>query len=326
MGTGTDRDKHGRQLHDLATGDIRRVAAGRGTVIRCLDGLLWVTQEGDPLDHMVPAGARYCSAGTGLVVASAIRDGTRIAVHRVDPVPAADWTRNVVRVDAGFTERLHREARQEMARWFAAMVTGAARRLRQAWQRFIAPRGRVAPGAARGYHGRSGPAARPVPEPSMNKAQPPTAIVAAEAPPKAKQTNYPEPFAARVAGRLKRPLGDLFGLRNFGVNLTRLAPGAVSALRHAHSAQDEFIYVLEGRPVLVTAAGETPLAPGMCAGFRAGSGDAHQLVNRGDGEVVYLEVGDRGGGDRVVYPDDDLQAVLDAAGQWAFMHKDGRRY
>ncbi|MBX3652321.1 MAG: cupin domain-containing protein [Burkholderiales bacterium] len=160
----------------------------------------------------------------------------------------------------------------------------------------------------------------------MNKALSPAVIVAAEAPPKAKQSNYPEPFAARVAGRLKRPLGELFGLKNFGVNLTRLAPGAVSALRHAHSAQDEFIYILEGAPVLVSDAGETPLAPGMCAGFRAGSGDAHQLANRGNGEVLYLEIGDRSAGDRVVYPDDDLQAVLDASGQWVFLHKDGRPY
>lgn len=160
----------------------------------------------------------------------------------------------------------------------------------------------------------------------MNKNLLPAAIVAAEAPPKAKQSNYPAPFAARLAGRLKRPLGELFGLQHFGVNLTRLAPGAVSALRHAHSAQDEFVYILEGHPVLVTDAGETPLAPGMCAGFRAGSGDAHQLANRGDGEVLYLEIGDRSAGDRVVYPDDDLQAVLDASGQWVFMHKDGRPY
>lgn len=160
----------------------------------------------------------------------------------------------------------------------------------------------------------------------MNKTPAPVAIVAAEAPPKAKQSNYPAPFAAQVAGRLKRPLGDLFGLNNFGVNLTRLAPGAVSALRHAHSVQDEFIYILEGSPVLVSDAGETPLAPGMCAGFRAGSGDAHQLANRSDAAVVYLEIGDRSAGDRAVYPDNDLQAVLDVSGLWAFMHKDGRSY
>ncbi len=154
----------------------------------------------------------------------------------------------------------------------------------------------------------------------------PVAIIAAQVPPKARPSNYPAPFAARVAGRRKHPLGDLFGLKNFGVNLTHLAPGAMSALRHAHAVQDEFIYILEGTPVLVTDAGETPLEPGMCAGFPGGTGNAHHLVNRGAREVIYLEIGDRSAGDRVTYPDDDLQAQLDGAGQWAFMRKDGRRY
>src|SRR6059058_5318953 len=103
----------------------------------------------------------------------------------------------------------------------------------------------------------------------------PIAVVAAEAPVRSKPTNYPEPFASRMSGRLKRPLGDVFGLTNFGVNLTRLAPGGSSALRHTHTRQDEFIYVLSGHPVLKTDAGETPLSPGMCAGFKAGSGNAH---------------------------------------------------
>lgn len=146
-------DKLGRQLHAMAAGDTRSVMASRGTVVRCLSGLIWVTQQGDPLDHMVPAGARYCSGGTGLIVASAVKDDTRIAVYRVYPVPEADWTRNVVRVDAGFTERLRREARQEMARWFARMVIAAARRLRQAWRRLVSPRTVVVPGVTRGYHG-----------------------------------------------------------------------------------------------------------------------------------------------------------------------------
>ncbi len=153
----------------------------------------------------------------------------------------------------------------------------------------------------------------------------PTAIVAAEAPPKAKQSNYPEVFAGRVAGRFKRPLGDVFGLKHFGVNLTTLAPGAASALRHAHTVQDEFVYILQGHPVLVTDAGETLLSPGMCAGFRGGSGDAHHLVNRGGDTVVYLEVGDRLPGDAASYPDDDLQAFFEA-GQWRFARKDGRPY
>src|SRR5690242_15030406 len=88
-------------------------------------------------------------------------------------------------------------------------------------------------------------------------------VVAADAPPRTRQTNYPQPFASRMAGREKRPLGELFGLSNFGVNLTRLAPGATSALRHAHSRQDELVYILEGEPTLVTNSGETPLQPGM---------------------------------------------------------------
>lgn len=160
----------------------------------------------------------------------------------------------------------------------------------------------------------------------MSDPNSPVAVVAADAPLRTTPSLYPEPFASRMAGREKRPLGELFGLANFGINLTRLAPGAVSALRHAHSRQDEFVYVLAGRPVLRTDAGDTPLAPGMCAGFAAGSGDAHQLLNPSDEEVLYLEVGDRSPGDSVDYPDDDLQAVLGPDGRWRFLHKDGRSY
>jgi uncharacterized cupin superfamily protein len=158
------------------------------------------------------------------------------------------------------------------------------------------------------------------------KPESPRAIRAREAPARGKPSNYPEPFASRMAGREKRPLGELFGLRNFGVNLTRLAPGAMSALRHAHSAQDEFVYVLEGNPTLVTDEGETLLEPGMCAGFRAGTGDAHHLLNRTAQDVVYLEVGDRSAGDQGTYPDDDLQAVLGPDGRWRFTRKDGTPY
>jgi len=159
----------------------------------------------------------------------------------------------------------------------------------------------------------------------MKDAGVPIAVVAADTPPRSRPSVYPEPFASRMAGRVKHPLGDLFGLKNFGVNLTRLAPGAASALRHAHSRQDEFIYILQGRPTLLSDAGRTPLAPGMCAGFAAGTDHAHCLVNEGDEEVVYLEVGDRTPGDMASYPDDDLQARLEPQG-WVFNHKDGSPY
>ena len=153
----------------------------------------------------------------------------------------------------------------------------------------------------------------------------PVAIVAAEAPLRAKPSNYPEPFASRMAGRQKRPLGDVFGLANFGVNLTRLLPGAVSALRHAHSRQDEFVYILQGYPTLHTDEGRTRLSPGMCAGFKAGSGNGHHLINDTADPVVYLEVGDRTPGDEGSYPDDDLKALM-VDGQWKFVHKDDSPY
>jgi uncharacterized cupin superfamily protein len=150
----------------------------------------------------------------------------------------------------------------------------------------------------------------------------PLALIAADAPARIKPSNYPPEFARKMEGRLKQPLGDLFGLKNFGVNLTTLQPGAVSSLRHLHTKQDEFVYIIAGTPTLVTNAGETVLAPGMCAGFAANNGDAHQLVNRSSQAVVYLEVGDRSAGDSASYPDDDIAATLGPQG-WSFTRKDG---
>ena len=146
-------------------------------------------------------------------------------------------------------------------------------------------------------------------------------VVAREVEPRAKVSFYPEPFSARMAGRRKRQLGELFGLKNFGVNLTTLAPGGQSALRHAHTRQDEFIYIVQGRPTLVTDEGKTELSPGMCMGFQFGTGNAHQLRNETAEEVLYLEIGDRTPGDEVNYPDDDLKVV-----DRRFLHKDGTPY
>jgi uncharacterized cupin superfamily protein len=157
----------------------------------------------------------------------------------------------------------------------------------------------------------------------MTTTTPPVAVAAEAVTPRPRKTLYPPQYAPSVAGREKRILGDLFGLMNFGVNLTRLEPGAMSALRHTHAKQDEFVYIVQGKPTLVTNTGETPLAPGMCAGFKAGNGDGHHLVNRTSTDVLFLEVGDRTPGDEVDYPDDDLRAVL-VDGAWQMTHKDGR--
>lgn len=153
----------------------------------------------------------------------------------------------------------------------------------------------------------------------------PAAISATAAPSRKGAQVLPEPFASRLAGRVKHVLGEPFGLKAFGVNLTRLPAGARSSLHHRHSAQDEFLYVLQGRPTLITDAGELELAPGMCAGFPAG-GTPHHLENRTAHEVVTLEVGDRAGGDEVTYPDEDLVLTTGPDGKRRILHKDGTPY
>lgn len=150
----------------------------------------------------------------------------------------------------------------------------------------------------------------------------PVAAMARDIAPASVQSILPPPLAARFKGRERRRLGEHFGLVNFGVNLTRLAPGAISAFRHAHKTQDEFIFIVEGNPTLYTNEGATPLAPGMCAGFRAGSGRAHNLANESSSDVWYLEVGDRLPGDEATYPDEDLKGVLQNS-VWMFTRKDG---
>ncbi len=132
----------------------------------------------------------------------------------------------------------------------------------------------------------------------------PVSVVASEAPPRAKPTSPPFPPEM----------------------VAKVAPGGQSALRHAHGKQDEFVYILEGEATLLTDAGESILKPGMCAGFKAGTGDAHHLVNRTNKDVVFLEVGDRSAGDSVSYPDDDVVAVFGSDGKFKYSRKDGTPY
>ncbi|MBE9061848.1 cupin domain-containing protein [cf. Phormidesmis sp. LEGE 11477] len=139
-------------------------------------------------------------------------------------------------------------------------------------------------------------------------------------------TNYPASFRSAVKGRSRQRVGNAAGLTNFGVNLTTLAPGGQSALRHWHSVQDEFVYVTQGELVLVTDAGEQVLKAGEMAGFAAGVNNGHHLINRSSGPATYLEIGDRTAPDQVDYPDQDLQCVPSDKGDRVFIHKDGRPY
>jgi uncharacterized cupin superfamily protein len=142
-------------------------------------------------------------------------------------------------------------------------------------------------------------------------------------------SGYPEPYRSRCLPREKRALGDAVGLTKIGVNLTTLPPGKESAMRHWHTREDELIYVVEGEVVLRTDEGEQTLGPGMCAGFPAGIGNAHQLINRSDRPVRYLEISNRDPEDGVVYPDVDLVYRPGSAGSDGkpiFERKDGSPY
>ena len=137
-------------------------------------------------------------------------------------------------------------------------------------------------------------------------------------------SGYPAPFDAPCAARVRQRLGDAAGLTDFGVNLLRLPPGAWSSQRHWHSAEDEFVYVLEGELVLVTDAGEEVLRAGDCAGFKAGLQNGHHLQNRSPRDAIALEVGSRKPAeDEGEYPDIDLRFLK---GRGGYVHMDGTPY
>jgi uncharacterized cupin superfamily protein len=138
-------------------------------------------------------------------------------------------------------------------------------------------------------------------------------------------TGYPEPFREVVRGRIRKRLGNAAGLDQFGVNLTTLKPGAASAQRHWHAAEDEFVYVVAGEVVLCEDDGEVVLRTGDAAGFKAGVTNGHCLINRTDQDAVYLEVGTRAIRERAEYPDIDLRMERDKKGA-RYLHKSGEPY
>ncbi len=139
------------------------------------------------------------------------------------------------------------------------------------------------------------------------------------------RTGYPPPYDRVVVGRERKRLGNAVGLDQFGVNLTRLKPGAASALRHWHEQEDELVFILEGEATLIEDDGETLLKPGDAAGFKANSRNGHQLVNKSARDVVYLEVGTRSKYERAHYPEADLKVVGDDKGM-RYTHKNGEPY
>ena len=138
-----------------------------------------------------------------------------------------------------------------------------------------------------------------------------------------KGSSYPAPFAETAKERIKQGLGDAGGLTQFGVNLTRLPPGAWSSQRHWHSAEDEFVYVVSGELALITDAGEETLRAGDCAAFPRNTPDGHHLINRAKETAVYLEIGTRAKDDVCSYPDVYMHLVR---AHGTFTRKDGTRF
>lgn len=142
-------------------------------------------------------------------------------------------------------------------------------------------------------------------------------------------SGYPEPYRSRCIPREKRALGDALGLTKIGINHTVLPPGKESSMRHWHTYEDEFVFILSGEVVLVTDEGEQVLTAGMCAGFPASpdgkTGNGHQLANRGSEPAVYLEISNRDPRDAAFYPDVDLKLER-VNGEVTFTHKDGSKY
>ncbi|WBU59056.1 cupin domain-containing protein [Paracoccus albus] len=125
---------------------------------------------------------------------------------------------------------------------------------------------------------------------------------------------YPEPYAAQMAGRSSRGLGQAAGLTQFGVNIVTLAPGAVASLRHWHLNEDEFAMVLTGDLILIEDQGEIPMRPGDCAAWRAGVANGHRFVNRSDAPASFLVVGSKAASETVTYADVDMILRIDGDG------------
>jgi len=144
--------------------------------------------------------------------------------------------------------------------------------------------------------------------------------------PESNASSYPAPYRDAQRKRYFRRLADFANLKNYGVNLVRVLPGGQSSARHAHSKQDEFVYVIAGELVLVTDDGEQTVTPGTCIGFPAGTGDGHHFLNRTEKDATFLVIGDRTPNDEVDYPDLDMQFKADPDGVRCFLHKDGTPY
>jgi uncharacterized cupin superfamily protein len=153
-----------------------------------------------------------------------------------------------------------------------------------------------------------------------------------------------------VHGRMKRSIGNMFGITNFGMNITTIQPNGTSSIVHYHTNQDEMIYIISGTATLTLYYDtnndandanqkykEIQMSMGESMGFPAGRKVGHSIRNTSNTEpLIMIEIGDRTPADTAIYPEPniDLYAAQpqqqeqndSKPPQYQFYHKDGRPY
>ena len=110
-------------------------------------------------------------------------------------------------------------------------------------------------------------------------------------------------------------LGWQTGAEKLGLSLYEIPPGEATFPYHAHTANEEILIVLAGRPSLRTPSGWRELAVGEVVAFPAGEEGAHQLVNRANEPVRALVLSTMIAPEVNLYPDSGkLQAATRAPG------------
>ena len=117
---------------------------------------------------------------------------------------------------------------------------------------------------------------------------------------KADDSHYPNSDELLSIGA---PIGELLGLTRIGIHHERLPPGRRTSYPHAESAEEEFVYVLEGNPDVWIDGTLHRLEPGDAVGFPAGTGICHTFLNNTDSEVRLMVVGEKAKPEnRIHYP------------------------
>ena len=109
--------------------------------------------------------------------------------------------------------------------------------------------------------------------------------------------DYIEPDESHYQGSTEllsvgSPIGKKLGLKALGIHIETLPPGRRTSWPHAESAEEEFAYVIEGRPHVWIDGQTHELKPGDFVAFPAGTGIAHTFLNNTDKPCLLMVGGE----------------------------------